>query len=214
MTRLGLARRAPILPRIIKPDLRNPDRAQASLVGGEVHAGLFRRWRPGDAARQRSDRATMAYMDFFRGIAREPRDHPANDVATLIATAEVDGGLIGEFEASSYFVALASAGHDITSFHRNVPRQDRDGSLLPRITGTCRLDRPFRRTSLDRDLIFWEARSDYRSASGRPASRRCARHRRQQSKSGLEARNRAAAVHFPIGPSLVSKCGPGNNCNC
>jgi cytochrome P450 len=59
--------------------------------------------------------ATMAYMDFFRGIARERRNHPTNDVATLIATAEVDGSLIGEFEASSYFVALASAGHDTTS---------------------------------------------------------------------------------------------------
>jgi cytochrome P450 len=59
--------------------------------------------------------ATMAYMDFFRGIARERRSHPTNDVATLIATAEVDGTLIGEFEASSYFVALASAGHDTTS---------------------------------------------------------------------------------------------------
>jgi cytochrome P450 len=59
--------------------------------------------------------ATMAYMDFFRGIARERRSHPTNDVATLIATAEVDGSLVGEFEASSYFVALASAGHDTTS---------------------------------------------------------------------------------------------------
>jgi cytochrome P450 len=59
--------------------------------------------------------ATMAYMDFFRGIARERRAHPTNDVATLIATAEVGGSPIGEFEASSYFVALASAGHDTTS---------------------------------------------------------------------------------------------------
>jgi cytochrome P450 len=59
--------------------------------------------------------ATMAYMDFFRGIAKERRSHPTNDVATLIATAEVDGSLIGEFEASSYLVALASAGHDTTS---------------------------------------------------------------------------------------------------
>jgi cytochrome P450 len=59
--------------------------------------------------------ATRAYMDFFREIARERRSHPTDDVATLIATAEVDGSLIGEFEASSYFVALASAGHDTTS---------------------------------------------------------------------------------------------------
>ncbi len=59
--------------------------------------------------------ATVAYMDFFRGVVRKRRSHPTDDVATLIATAEVDGTLIGEFEASSYFVALASAGHDTTS---------------------------------------------------------------------------------------------------
>ena len=72
----------------------------------------------GDPEMQRGNdliAATTAYMDFFRGIARERRSHPTNDVATLIATAEVDGSLIGEFEASSYFVALASAGHDTTS---------------------------------------------------------------------------------------------------
>ncbi|UZE47854.1 cytochrome P450 [Rhodopseudomonas sp. P2A-2r] len=59
--------------------------------------------------------ATLAYMDFFRGVARERRNNPTDDVATLIATAEVDGTVVGEFEASSYFVALASAGHDTTS---------------------------------------------------------------------------------------------------
>jgi cytochrome P450 len=59
--------------------------------------------------------ATLAYMEFFREIARERRRNPTDDVATLIATAAIDGELIGEFEASSYFVALASAGHDTTS---------------------------------------------------------------------------------------------------
>jgi cytochrome P450 len=72
----------------------------------------------GDPEMQRGNdliNATKAYMDFFRIIARERRSHPTDDVATLIATAEIDGSLIGEFEASSYFVALASAGHDTTS---------------------------------------------------------------------------------------------------
>jgi cytochrome P450 len=36
-------------------------------------------------------------------------------VATVIATSEIDGQPIGEFEAYSYYVALASAGHDTTS---------------------------------------------------------------------------------------------------
>jgi cytochrome P450 len=47
--------------------------------------------------------ATMAYVDYFK------------DVATIIATSEIDGKPIGDFEAYSYYVALASAGHDTTS---------------------------------------------------------------------------------------------------
>ncbi len=59
--------------------------------------------------------ATMAYVDYFKDVAKERRQNPKDDVATVIATSEIDGKPIGDFEAYSYYIALASAGHDTTS---------------------------------------------------------------------------------------------------
>lgn len=59
--------------------------------------------------------ATLAYVAYFKDVAKERRQNPKDDVATVIATSEIDGEPIGDFEASSYYVALASAGHDTTS---------------------------------------------------------------------------------------------------
>jgi cytochrome P450 len=59
--------------------------------------------------------ATLAYVDYFKDVARERRQNPRDDVATIIATSEIDGRPIEDFEAYSYYVALASAGHDTTS---------------------------------------------------------------------------------------------------
>ncbi|MBR0899021.1 cytochrome P450 [Bradyrhizobium tropiciagri] len=59
--------------------------------------------------------ATIAYVDYFKDVARERRKNPQDDVATVIATSEIDGRPIEDFEAYSYYVALASAGHDTTS---------------------------------------------------------------------------------------------------
>ena len=59
--------------------------------------------------------ATMAYVEYFKDIAKQRRQNPKDDVATVIATSEIDGKPIGDFEAYSYYIALASAGHDTTS---------------------------------------------------------------------------------------------------
>lgn len=59
--------------------------------------------------------ATIAYVDYFKHVANERRQNPKDDVATVIATSEIDGRPIEDFEAYSYYVALASAGHDTTS---------------------------------------------------------------------------------------------------
>ncbi len=59
--------------------------------------------------------ATMAYVEYFKDIAKRRRQNPKDDVATVIATSEIDGKPIGDFEAYSYYIALASAGHDTTS---------------------------------------------------------------------------------------------------
>ncbi|HLG84624.1 MAG TPA: cytochrome P450 [Bradyrhizobium sp.] len=59
--------------------------------------------------------ATLAYVDYFKDVAQERRKNPKDDVATVIATSEIDGRPIEDFEAYSYYIALASAGHDTTS---------------------------------------------------------------------------------------------------
>lgn len=59
--------------------------------------------------------ATIAYVEYFKDVAKQRRQHPKDDVATVIATSEIDGRPIEDFEAYSYYVALASAGHDTTS---------------------------------------------------------------------------------------------------
>jgi cytochrome P450 len=59
--------------------------------------------------------ATLAYVEYFKNVAADRRREPKDDVATVIATAEIDGRVINDFEAYSYYIALASAGHDTTS---------------------------------------------------------------------------------------------------
>lgn len=60
-------------------------------------------------------RATQDYVAYFDGVSEDRRRNPTDDVTTLIANATIDGEPIGHHEASSYYVALASAGHDTTS---------------------------------------------------------------------------------------------------
>src|SRR5262249_57045228 len=43
------------------------------------------------------------------------RKAPKDDLASVIANAEIDGKPINYFEAVSYYVIIAAAGHDTTS---------------------------------------------------------------------------------------------------
>lgn len=54
-------------------------------------------------------------FEYFRQVTEERRRNPRDDVASVIANATIDGELIGEFEALSYYVIVATAGHDTTS---------------------------------------------------------------------------------------------------
>jgi cytochrome P450 len=77
---------------------------------------------PKDPTLRRSDKVggdKRAIMDehfaYFRELLHERRAHPRDDLASLIANSQVDGKLIPELEALSYYVILANAGHDTTS---------------------------------------------------------------------------------------------------
>jgi cytochrome P450 len=55
------------------------------------------------------------FFDHFRKIVADRRRTPRDDVASVIANATIDGAPIAEHEALSYYVIIATAGHDTTS---------------------------------------------------------------------------------------------------
>jgi cytochrome P450 len=56
------------------------------------------------------------FFAYFGGIVDERRARPTDDLASLIANAVVDGEPIWPFQQISYYVIIATAGHDTTSF--------------------------------------------------------------------------------------------------
>jgi cytochrome P450 len=74
---------------------------------------------PGAAAapgRIGSIQAVLAdFYQYFAQISTDRRANPRDDLATVIATSQIDGRAISEFEAMSYYVIVATAGHDTTS---------------------------------------------------------------------------------------------------
>ena len=52
---------------------------------------------------------------YFSALAADRRDTPRDDIASILSNATLDGELIDDFTLTSYFVLLATAGHDTTS---------------------------------------------------------------------------------------------------
>jgi cytochrome P450 len=55
------------------------------------------------------------FSEYFGKISADRRANPRDDLATLIANAEIDGAPIPPFEATGYYTIIATAGHDTTS---------------------------------------------------------------------------------------------------
>ena len=55
------------------------------------------------------------FFDYFRKLSQDKRANPTDDLGTVIATSQVDGRPISDFEALSYYIIVATAGHDTTS---------------------------------------------------------------------------------------------------
>ncbi len=77
---------------------------------------------PADPDMQRSPETAKArlavvgdFFAYFTALAEERRRAPRDDVASVIANATIDGQPIAAFEAASYYVLIATAGHDTTS---------------------------------------------------------------------------------------------------
>jgi cytochrome P450 len=55
------------------------------------------------------------FYQYFGKLSAARRETPQDDLASVIANSEIDGRPISEFEAMSYYVIVATAGHDTTS---------------------------------------------------------------------------------------------------
>jgi cytochrome P450 len=59
--------------------------------------------------------AVMSFFDYFRTLTEERRKAPKDDIASLLANAEIDGKPVSDFDRNSYYFLIATAGHDTTS---------------------------------------------------------------------------------------------------
>ena len=57
----------------------------------------------------------MEFFAYFTELTKARRANPGDDVASVIANAKINGEPIGEIEAMSYYIIVATAGHDTTS---------------------------------------------------------------------------------------------------
>jgi len=59
--------------------------------------------------------AVADFEAYFEKLAADRRANPTGDVATILATAEIDGEPISARDRAGYYIITASAGHDTTS---------------------------------------------------------------------------------------------------
>jgi cytochrome P450 len=57
----------------------------------------------------------LDFFQYFMALTADRRANPTDDLASVIANATVDGEPLNDFDAASYYVIIATAGHDTTS---------------------------------------------------------------------------------------------------
>jgi cytochrome P450 len=69
-----------------------------------------------ESGKKREDySAVEGLMTYFSQMVVDRQENPRDDIATLLATAQIDGEPMGQMELLSYFIIAATAGHDTTS---------------------------------------------------------------------------------------------------
>jgi cytochrome P450 len=59
--------------------------------------------------------ALLDMFGYFNGVTASRREHPTEDLASAIANARIDGEPLSDIETVSYYLIVATAGHDTTS---------------------------------------------------------------------------------------------------
>jgi cytochrome P450 len=82
------------------------------------------------------------FFMYFKTITDDRKTAPKGDLASVIANGQIDGAPISDFEAMSYYVIVATAGHDTTS-----------SSTAGAIWGLCETPGEFAKLKADPSLI-------------------------------------------------------------
>ncbi len=86
--------------------------------------------------------AVADFEAYFEGLAAQKRAHPTDDVASLLAGAEIDGAPISARDRAGYYIIIAAAGHDTTS-----------ASTAGAMLALARDPEQFARVKADRSLV-------------------------------------------------------------
>jgi cytochrome P450 len=57
----------------------------------------------------------LDFLVYFNNLTEARRNHPTEDLASAIANARIDGERLSDVDTASYYVIIATAGHDTTS---------------------------------------------------------------------------------------------------
>ena len=82
------------------------------------------------------------FFMYFKGITDARKAAPGSDLASVIANSSIDGAPINDFETMSYYVIVATAGHDTTS-----------SSTAGAVWGMCERPEAFAAVKADPSLI-------------------------------------------------------------
>lgn len=86
--------------------------------------------------------AVEDFTAYFGRLAQEKRDNPGDDVATILATATIDGEPLDPLDLAGYYIIVAAAGHDTTS-----------ASTAGAMLALARDPEQFARAKADRSLV-------------------------------------------------------------
>ncbi len=86
--------------------------------------------------------AVEDFTAYFGRLAQDKRDNPGDDVATILATATIDGEPLDPLDLAGYYIIVAAAGHDTTS-----------ASTAGAMLALARDPEQFARAKADRSLV-------------------------------------------------------------
>jgi cytochrome P450 len=72
-------------------------------------------FREGGGRAESINAAVGKFAEYFAKVTAARRAHPERDLASTIANGRIDGHPLDEFQTFSYYVIVATAGHDTTS---------------------------------------------------------------------------------------------------